>query len=143
MLEINIAFEQNLSSAITAPEIFEAQIRANIRRAVIRAADKLETEAEADALLPKSGIQYPGMPRQSSAPGEAPAKQSGKLLESIRKNFSEGGLTTTIGPTVEYAQYLRDGLGGSENARPILEPALGRVAPGFIEQIMRIVKEAV
>jgi hypothetical protein len=56
---------------------------------------------------PKSGIHHPGLPRRSSAPGEYPANQSGKLRGSIRTSSSATRMD--IGTTAKHAKYLRWG----------------------------------
>lgn len=55
----------------------------------------------------KSGIHHPGMPRRSSAPGEFPANQSGKLRGSIRSESNTK--RATAGSNVFYARFLREG----------------------------------
>lgn len=47
-----------------------------------------------------SGIHYPGNPRRSSAPGEPPARQTGRLQESIAvlSRAQPDRLEATVGP---------------------------------------------
>lgn len=71
--------------------------------------DMVVTEAERLIMSPpKTGRKYPELPNRSSAPGEAPANQSGKLAGSggykVRNH-----LEMTVGEEVEYAKYLEDG----------------------------------
>ena len=89
---------------------------------------------------PKTGVQYPGMPNQSSAPGEAPSIQTGGLLASIQDHFSADGLSVTVGPTVDYAVYLHEGLGGKDNARPIMEEPLEIVSAEVFKQVLMLCK---
>jgi hypothetical protein len=55
----------------------------------------------------KSGIHHPGLPKRSSAPGEYPANQSGKLRASISSTSSAERMD--IGSSVFYAKFLREG----------------------------------
>lgn len=55
----------------------------------------------------KSGIHHAGLPRRSSAPGEYPANQSGRLRGSISSTFS--AVRMDVGSNVFYSKFLRDG----------------------------------
>lgn len=80
---------------------------------------------------PKSGIHHRGLPRRSSAVGEAPAIQSGALAASLRIN-SEGRdhLHHRIGTPLWYGNYLM-----MRKGRPALLPALKKVFPSYVEEI--------
>ena len=57
---------------------------------------------------PKTGRKYSGLPNRSSAPHEAAANQSGKLIDSIDykvKNWQ----SMEVGETVDYAEFLAKG----------------------------------
>lgn len=55
----------------------------------------------------KSGRHHPGLPRQSSAPGEYPAVQFGRLRGSIFTKVSN--LQMTIGTRTPYSGFLTTG----------------------------------
>lgn len=69
-----------------------------------------------------SGEKYKGLRRQSSAPGEYPASQSGELQRSIDFRV-EGHDTLEFGSTVQHGAYLQEGTSKME-ARPFLTLAL-------------------
>lgn len=72
---------------------------------------------------PKTGHKWPGLPNQSSAPGEAPATQYGGLQQSGRTSYAPEALTGTAIWDAEYAMPLEKGTPSME-ARPFAVPAL-------------------
>lgn len=76
---------------------------------------------------PKSGIKYSNLPRRSSAPGESPAIQTGRLADSLEyKIFEErNSIIARVGVNVEkdfkegVATYLEFGT-NKMKARPYL-----------------------
>ena len=80
----------------------------------------------------RSGIKYPGLPRRSSAPGEPPAYQSGRLAESIAvlSRATPTDLVSTVGPRPQafksrapYPVFLEFGT-RSIRPRPFMRPAV-------------------
>lgn len=69
----------------------------------------------------KSGRHYPGLPNQSSAPGEYSANQSGDLLNSI--NYRMSGEFLSIYATSGHAGYQEYGT-SKMGARPNLKKAI-------------------
>lgn len=65
------------------------------------------THFRQEMLGPKTGIHWPTLPNRSSAVGEYPANQSGKLRRSI--NYSVGNDEVAIGSNVYYSRDLREG----------------------------------
>src|SRR6185503_18841376 len=63
---------------------------------------------------PKSGVHYPGQPHINSAPGEAPATQSGELEESIKAQLVSAHAASTFStdPKAPYLEY------GTANMEP-------------------------
>jgi hypothetical protein len=57
---------------------------------------------------PKTGIHYPDLPNRSSAPGEAPANQSGDLAKSV-DYIVRSPYEMTVGEEMEYGKFLEDG----------------------------------
>ncbi len=69
----------------------------------------------------RSGRQYPGLPNRSSAPGEPPATQSGRLKTSRTIRFR--GLRGEIVYDAGYAGYLETGT-SKMAPRPFVKPVL-------------------
>ena len=59
-----------------------AAVHNALNDAVLQTAKDIVEDVENAMVEPKSGRHYKGLPRQSSAPGEAPAVQSGDTQES-------------------------------------------------------------
>lgn len=70
-----------------------------LKRRVTAAASLLEDEAER-AFTKKVKVR--------SKPGEYPAKQTGALVKSVEVNDEDNGMAKTIGPTVHYADDLKE-----------------------------------
>lgn len=82
--------------------------------------------------LPKSGHFYKkpnGRLYQASAPGEAPAIRTGRLLRSVKEAFPSW-TTGIITVDVEYADYLERGT-SKMRKRPFVRPALRTVNSQF------------
>lgn len=74
----------------------------------------------------RTGRKYRGLPNRSSAPGEFPRSQSGRLAKSLYFNAS-GSLAFRVGATVKWALFLSKGT-KFMSARPNKsEPWLRRV----------------
>lgn len=91
-----------------------------------------EVEARANAAVqegPKTGQVYGA--HQASAPGEAPATDTGNLANSIQAQMT-GPLAAEVSVGAEYAAALEFGTADGKIApRPFLEPALDAARPGF------------
>lgn len=133
------------------------QIRAD-RAAVLRAVDVAELTLvrlaaqhhvrEVKRLMrePKHGRHWPGLPRRSSAPGEAPAVQSGRLIRAVGLEVVREGdrwvALAGVRRDVDYAVALEFGaarLAPRPAWRPALGVALGRVrqaAPRWARQMV-------
>lgn len=74
---------------------------------------------------PKSGKKYRfgGVEHIASAPGEAPANRSGRLLSTIEPTVDEQGLSVSITASTVYAKFLEFGT-RKMAARPFMNPAL-------------------
>lgn len=125
---------------------FEADLVAIRERIIVgliglveRAAHELREEATADSMRPKTGEWWANLPNRSSAPGESPARQSGNLINSIYGYFSDDLLSVTMGPTVDYAVYLHEGLKGPGSERPIMEGAASVVYERFEQRVRALV----
>ncbi len=87
----------------------------------------------------KSGRVYlrpNGRSHRASAPGEAPANDTGVLANSIRA-ASAGRLTWRVGASARYGAALE--LGTARMApRPFLAPALAAVKDGFVRAVAEV-----
>lgn len=63
----------------------------------------------------RSGRKYRGLPNRSSAPGENPRTQSGRLARSVY--YNSGVNQFSVGATEDHATYLTEGTKRME-ARP-------------------------
>lgn len=73
---------------------------------------------------PKTGRKYSGLPNRSSAPGEAPANQSGRLVRSGYHKV-RGWDQLEVGERIHYAAYLEHDQTGRRIApRPHLRTAI-------------------
>ena len=105
-------------------------------RAVVRAT-ALKVEASAKEAIqrgPKSGRLYRTTNKRkmhrASAPGEAPATDTGALVSRIHSRVFGGGLEAAVSSNVSYAAYLE--FGADRMApRPYLAPALQEHAEAF------------
>lgn len=84
---------------------------------------------------PKTGRKYQRgtVVHQASAPGQAPATDTGFLVSSIY-NEDRGYLTKAIGSRLEYAFYLEFGT-RKIAARPSWVPAVERAIPKMLKRV--------
>jgi len=128
---------------ITDNRIPELKVKfPNLVQAII---DKTAMDVQRFAIelmqMPKSGRTYKrgSKSHQASAPGEAPAIDTGNLANSIQVKHPKK-LLATVGPgDVEYAVPLEF---GSENgklmARPFMGPAAEKARPNFIQALTQL-----
>ena len=86
---------------------------------------------------PKTGIIYQrrGVSHQSSAAGQAPATDTGRLANSI--TFEQvGPVSVTVGSALIYAAYLEYGTTRMA-ARPVWRPAVEDMTPKFRNRLLR------
>jgi phage gpG-like protein len=98
----------------------------------------IEARAKSSMAGAKSGRVYPhkgGKMHQASAPGEAPAIDTGNLVNSIQVQVS--GFTGIVYTNTEYAPVLEFG-GAKMAARPFFTPAATEAWPDFLEAMKRI-----
>lgn len=87
---------------------------------------------------PRNGVKYKSLPNRSSAPGEAPAAQSGKLRQEwddITERQGNGHtsiVTSRITSTTPYAGYLEEGTERMA-ARPFVDKILEKAEPEILE----------
>ena len=113
-------------------QLSNPQLKRLLNKIVKKAAHDVEAHAKASILSGEKTGQMYGT-HQASAPGQAPANDTGVLANSI-KVTSTGDLQAVIGSNVEYAPYLE--LGTTQiAARPFLGPALTEVKKPFTSAV--------
>ena len=113
-----------------------------VRTEVIRATTRVH-ERSIDRIQrgTKTGQTYekyvPRRTHQASAPGQAPASDTGRLASSIE--WRTDGMDGIVFTRVEYGKHLEFGTKNMD-ARPWLLPSVEEAAPRFREGLMRILK---
>jgi HK97 gp10 family phage protein len=84
----------------------------------------------------KTGRVYQrrGVVHQASAPGQPPASDTGRLVNSIVTSYDIEQLSGTVQAGTEYAPYLEYGT-AKMAPRPFMRPALMSSARGILEEI--------
>lgn len=123
---------------------FGIQADAQLAQIVQGTAQNIRTHAiKAVQRGTKSGIVYekktPRRSHRASAPGESPATDTGRLVQSITANID--GKTAEVVADVQYAAYLEFGTQHME-PRPFMVPALEKERPKFEARLNKIVDEA-
>lgn len=117
--------EREIGKAVTATAL---QVDGDIKRAIQRGA--------------KSGRVYVrrGKTHQASAPGEAPATDTGSLVS--RMSFKQvNPLTAEVESRLAYAAYLEFGTQRMA-ARPAWVPAIEKAQPDFARRVAEAIKRA-
>lgn len=119
-----------------------AKVRAGAMAGVMRGTERVHDLATRKIMdPPKTGKKHPGLPNQSSAPGEAPATQSGRLQQSGRTHYDVASLTGTAEWATEYA--LRLEVGDDEfDARPFARPSLAESVEGIEADVADEIRKA-
>ena len=154
MVRISLSGDKELRAALDA---MADDVRQEVSKAVIGTAIELRGDVVKSIQRgPKTGRVYdsifrtingkavPVAPRsgnglsathQASAPGEAPASDTGRLASSI--TFDQAGpLTATVGSNLAYSVYLEFGT-RKIAARPYFRPAVERMRPKFQQRLER------
>lgn len=92
------------------------------------------------AFIPGGGKANLSLTHQASAPGEAPASDTGTLASSIYYT-SVDEYTVAIGSRLEYAFYLEFGTRKIKK-RPSWVPAAEKAAPRLQKRLERLIREA-
>jgi len=126
----------------TAPTLDKIKIAA--MRSIIRGVEAIRKEATRSIMRgKKSGIIYHrrGVTHQASAPGEAPAADTGELAGSITTEYNAKLLTGTITAKAIYAAALEFGTQTIE-PRPFMRPALDSQRARIQEELQAAVAKA-
>lgn len=92
----------------------------------------------------KSGVVYKHgtVSHTASAPGEAPANNTGRLVNSIHTDRSDDGQSVTISVDAAYGAALEFG-SVHTSARPFMLPALRKATPDIQAAVGLAVKEVI
>ena len=134
MLNVDLTLDDRVLRRITR------EMRPRVSAVVKNTAYAIEGRAKASMSGPKSGRLYvrAGRIHQASAPGEAPAVDTGNLANSIQTHVLAGGLTAEVTAGAEYGLYLE--LGTLRMApRPFFAPATEAERAAFVAAIRRVV----
>lgn len=102
------------------------RVRKAAMRGIIRGTEEIRNEAISLILnTPKTGRVYRhrGVEHQASAPGEAPASDTGDLVNSIETRYDFNKLSGVVVATSKHAPPLEYGTRNME-PRPFMRPAL-------------------
>jgi hypothetical protein len=117
---------------------FPPQAEAAVKRIVARTAMHVASDARQSILRgPKTGRLYSrgrGKFHQASAPGEAPANDTGTLASRLFFDIHNGGTSASVFSDVDYAPILENG-GGKIAPRPFLGPALDKNTDDFVRDL--------
>lgn len=136
MINIKITLSKDYAKRLT--QATEQALEA-IRNVIITGVLKIDREAK--ILIdrgPKTGRMYGK--HQASAPGEAPATNTGKLIKSITWETSRQGLIAEVGSPLPYASFLEDGT-RKMDPRPWLQPAYEKHLGDIVTDIMDALKK--
>lgn len=114
-------------------------------QAIVRGTESVRNEAVRLVMSPpKTGVIYKrrGVEHQASAPGEAPANDTGRLVNSIRTDYDLPQLVGRVVASTEYAAYLEYGTENME-PRPYMRPALANRRAAVVRDVEDSIAEAV
>ena len=109
---------------------FMRNLRQATERGLVRATEAVRTEAV--RLVnnpPKTGEVYTkrgGVTHQASAPGEAPAGDTGNLAKLITTTYDFSNMVGIVDSAADYSAFLEFGTKNME-ARPFMRPALANM----------------
>jgi hypothetical protein len=140
---VHVTGTQEVNRALAA---FGREVAADVSKAVMATALEALTDVRrAIQGPPKTGREYPrgangDKIHRASAPGEAPATDTGALVSSTYLSRIDAD-TQAIGSRLDYAFYLEFGTLKME-PRPSWVPAAERAAPRLEKRLRRVIAEA-
>lgn len=142
MVKITITGTKEVRAAL---ENITDEIRTEVSKVVIGTALELQGNIKKSIQRgPASGRSYqkynPRRTHQASAPGQAPATDTGRLANSIFFD-QEGLLSATVGSNLIYALYLEYGT-TKMAARPYFRPAVEAMRPKFEKRLEAAIRRA-
>lgn len=126
-------------------EQVEARIRQMVMQTLLAVGNDVRNVAIKSMTGKKTGRIYRRrtVSHQASAPGQAPAVDTGRLRGSIDVDTSRiSALVVTIRAQTEYAEHLEFGTSRMA-ARPYMRPALAKATKSLDRDIARAIKRAV
>jgi hypothetical protein len=128
-------------------EELSGEVQKNVAKGIARFALRVKNTAVKLVLQgPKTGIRYGD--HIASAPGEAPASDTGNLASHINSSVDTRELSGTVRAETPYAARLEFGDSAKTpgkpfiQPRPFLQPALEENAPAFLEEMYQAWREA-
>lgn len=124
-MTFNIPISKEVS---TAAQTFE-KVKAAVAETLGEKGKEILAKIRFNMRSPKKGRIYTnGKIYQASAPGEAPAVRTGRLINSLRIRKSNGGLKIRISAEVGHAKFLEH---GTKNMapRPFMKPVVDEFTP--------------
>jgi HK97 gp10 family phage protein len=120
----------------------EARIRAGAMAGVANGAQLVHDEAVRTMMHdPKSGRHYSGNPNRSSAPGESPARQTGRLISMIETRYEVPRLAAIVNAGASYAPGLEFGT-EKMAPRPFMRPSLIKMRQQIEDAVREKIAEA-
>lgn len=120
---VEVSFNRFAELAGLLPDLVDMEVEAT--------ANDIQTDVQIDMAGPKSGRWYSN--HRASAPGEAPAMDTGTLANSIDTERESPG-AWVVYTNVDYAEYLEFGTVYIA-PRPAFVPAAEHNAQGFTDRI--------
>ena len=115
----------------------QKKLEDEVKRAAVFTANYARSAVRSGA---KNGIVYekykPRRTHRASAPGEAPANDTGALIETITQQPTQGGWL--VGSTIKYSKWLEFGT-QSMAERPFFRPALKKATKEWRERVINLV----
>jgi HK97 gp10 family phage protein len=120
------------------------RLRPAMMRGVVKGVETVRSAAiQSIQSGPKTGRIYRrgSVIHQASAPGQSPASDTGRLVNSIVTSYQPETLSGTVQAGTEYAPYLEFGTATIE-PRPFMRPALLNNAENILEAIANEIRAA-
>jgi len=146
-MEVNVQIE-GLDRLARSSKALQAGIEKEIAAGLFASAKKIEGDAKKSILTgQKSGRVYVrgNVSHQSSAPGEAPASDTGRLVNSINGELVKGALESIVragSGVVKYARMLEFGTVRMA-ARPFFTPAVESNRRWIADRMKEAVRRAI
>lgn len=118
--------------------VWPQKMRAGVSKVVRATAFSIEADEKKAILSPKGGRTYVrgNTKHQASAPGEAPASDTGALVNSIQTKMV-GDLSAEVAVNVEYGAGLEYGT-TKVLARPFVAPAIEKNRKQFNDDLSKL-----
>ncbi|WP_337187593.1 HK97-gp10 family putative phage morphogenesis protein [Phenylobacterium sp.] len=146
-MEFSVKIE-GLEKLDMAARHVQQNVQAELKKALYVSAQKVDAEAKKSIVSgQKSGRIYRrrSVLHQASAPGQAPASDTGRLVNSITSGLNPGKLESFVVAgrgLVKYARMLEHGT-IKMAARPFMFPALEKSKAWIAERLQRAVRAAI